>query len=77
MILKDNPLSDFVVLPPQLRNDLWYSNVLTGIIRGALEMINLKVKATFVRDILRGDSDIVIRVELLEVLNDRYEDEDD
>ena len=40
-------------------------------------MINLKVKATFVRDILRGDSDIVIRVELLEVLNDRYEDEDD
>ena len=77
LILKDNPLSDFVVLPPQLRNDLWYSNVLTGIIRGALEMINLKVKATFVRDILRGDSDIVIRVELLEVLNDRYEDEDD
>ena len=40
LVLKDNPLSDFVVLPPELRNELWYSNVLTGIIRGALEMIN-------------------------------------
>ena len=77
LVLKDNPLSDFVVLPPQLRNELWYSNVLTGIIRGALEMINLKVRATFERDTLRGDTDIKIRVELLEVLTDRYEDEDD
>ena len=40
-------------------------------------MINLKVKATFVHDTLRGDTDIVIRVELLEVMTDRYEDEDD
>ena len=40
-------------------------------------MINLKVKATFVRDVLRGDSEIEIRVQLLEVLNDRYEDDDD
>ena len=47
LILRDNPLSDFVVLPPQIRNELWYSNVLVGIIRGALEMINLKVRATF------------------------------
>mmetsp|Transcript_29030 Transcript_29030/g.38687 ORF Transcript_29030/g.38687 Transcript_29030/m.38687 type:complete len:98 (-) Transcript_29030:60-353(-) len=77
LVLKDNPLSDFVVLPPQLKNELWYSNILTGIIRGALEMINLKVRATFARDSLRGDSDIVIRVELLEVMTDRYEDEDD
>ena len=40
-------------------------------------MINLKVKAYFVRDILRGDSEIEIRVELLEVLNDKYEDDED
>ena len=70
-------MSDFVILPNNLKNDLWYSNVLTGIIRGALEMINLKVKAYFVRDILRGDSEIEIRVELLEVLNDKYEDDED
>jgi len=77
LILKDNPLSDFVVLPPLLRNELWYSNVLTGIIRGALEMINLKVRATFQRDTLRGDPEIEIRVELLEVMTDRYEDDDE
>ena len=75
--MKDNPLNDFVVLPGNIRNELWYSNVLTGIIRGALEMINLKVRCTFVRDTLRGDSEIEISVQLLEVLTDRYEDDDD
>ena len=77
LILRDNPLNDFVVLPPQIRNELWYSNVLCGIIRGALEMINLKVKATFVKDTLRGDGELEIAVELIEVLTDRYEDDDD
>ena len=75
--MNDNPLNDFVVLPPQLRNELWYSNVLTGIIRGALEMINLKVRATFIRDTLRGDNEIEIQVELIEVMTDRYDDDDD
>ena len=77
LVMRENPLSDFVVLPNNLKNDLWYSNVLTGIVRGALEMINLKVKAYFVKDILRGDNEIEIRVELLEVLNDKYEDDED
>ena len=40
-------------------------------------MINLKVRATFVRDTLRGDNEIEIRVELLEVLTDRYDDDDE
>ena len=77
MHMRENPLSDFVVLPNNLKNELWYSNVLVGIIRGALEMINLKVKAFFVKDTLRGDDDIEIRVELLEVLKDKYEDDED
>ena len=64
LILKDNPLCDFVVLPSQLRQDLWYSNVLVGIIRGALEMINLKTKCYFIKDTLRGDQECEIRVEL-------------
>ena len=77
LTLKENPLSDYVVLPSNLKNELWYSNVLTGIIKGALEMINLKVKVYFVKDILRGDNEIEIRVELQEVLTDQYEDDDD
>ena len=77
LLLRDNPLNDFVVLPPQLKTELWYSNVLVGIIRGALEMINLRVQAYFEKDTLRGDSEIEIRVVLLEILADKYEDDDD
>ena len=40
-------------------------------------MINLKVRATFVRDTLRGDNEIEIQVELIEVMTDRYDDDDD
>ena len=44
LVLKENPLAEFVVLPPHFKSELWYSNVIAGVIRGALEMINLKVK---------------------------------
>lgn len=76
LVMKENPLNDFVVLPANLRQQLWYSNVLVGIIQGALEMINLKVKATFMKDTLRGDNEIEIKVELLDVLTDKYIDDD-
>ena len=50
LVLRDNPLSDFVVLPEQYARELWYSNIMCGVIRGALEMVNLKVKVYFVKD---------------------------
>lgn len=37
-VLEDNPLIEFVELPEQY-NKLWYSNILCGVIRGALEMV--------------------------------------
>jgi Transport protein particle (TRAPP) component len=37
-VLTDNPLADFVELPDEYR-DLRYSNLLPGVIRGALEMV--------------------------------------
>ena len=40
-------------------------------------MINLKVKVYFVKDQLRGDEDTILRVELLEVMSDKYEDDSD
>ena len=55
LIFKDNPLADFVMLPSGYANTLWYSNILCGLIRGSLEMVNIKVKATFLKDVLRGD----------------------
>lgn len=66
-IFKENPLAEYVVIPPVCREStkLWYSNVYCGILRGALEMINITVKATFISDQLLGDNDTIIRVELV------------
>lgn len=37
----ENPLADFVELPDdgKAHAELWYSNMLCGVIRGALEMV--------------------------------------
>jgi hypothetical protein len=42
-ILEDNPLTDFVELPEQLAG-LKYSNLLCGVIRGALEMVRTRAR---------------------------------
>lgn len=40
LTLDDNPLAEFVELPDEvLEGGLWFSNVLCGVIRGALEMV--------------------------------------
>ncbi len=75
LILRENPLADFVVLPMQYAK-LWYSNVLCGVIRGALDMLNMKVNVYFKKDILRGHDCTEIRVELKEIVKDRYEEDD-
>ncbi|KAG8342752.1 putative Transport protein particle (TRAPP) component [Trypanosoma vivax] len=52
----DNPLSLFVELPEgPIRERLWYSNVICGVIAGALAMVGFVAEASFVRDTLRGD----------------------
>jgi len=38
LILDENPLSEFVELPEEYPN-IFYSNILCGVIRGALEMV--------------------------------------
>ena len=44
----DNPLSDFVELPPAMA-ELRYSNILVGVIRGSLEMVRLCACASLAR----------------------------
>ncbi|KAL3823757.1 hypothetical protein ACHAXA_004850 [Cyclostephanos tholiformis] len=80
--LQENPLSTFVELPAAGDDDyqygaggddlrkLKYSNLYCGVIRGALEQVNLKVECNIVRDTLKGDELNEIRVELKEVLSD-------
>jgi len=40
LIFDENPLTEFVELPEDAM-DLWYSNILCGVIRGALELVNV------------------------------------
>ncbi|KAK4537837.1 hypothetical protein CDCA_CDCA14G3862 [Cyanidium caldarium] len=70
VVFEENPLADFVEMPTALRDQLWFSNLLCGAIRGALEMVQYVVSVSFVRDVLRGDAYNEIRVALRE---QRYE----
>lgn len=74
ILLADNPLIEFVELPPA-HSDLLYSNVLAGVIRGALEMVQMRVDCKFVKDALRGDNTTEIRVELKEVIAEQMDEQ--
>eukprot|EP01132_Coremiostelium_polycephalum_P002513 gene2513-3111_t len=70
LIIEDNPLIDFVELPEHLKHKLYYSNIICGVIRGALEMVQMKVKCTFVKCALSDETSSEIKVVLEEVLSD-------
>ena len=67
--LPDNPLADFVELPPTY-SELRYSNVLCGVVRGSLVMLSMRVECFFAADQLHGDEQTVLRVCLREVLGE-------
>jgi trafficking protein particle complex subunit 3 len=74
LLFTDNPLTDFVELPPQYAS-LCYCNLLCGVIKGALEMIQLQVDCRFVRDVLKGDEVTEMRVELRGVMANTMSEE--
>ena len=69
LILDSNPLTEFVELPDNHMN-LNYSNILCGAIRGGLEMLQIEVEASFVRDVLKGDNTTELRVKFIKKLTD-------
>ena len=54
LVFDENPLADFVELPDdgKAQDELWYSNILCGVLRGALEMVgSLDFEATSDADV--------------------------
>ncbi len=72
LVFDENPLNLFVELPEQLRGRLWYSNILAGVVRGALDMVSFSCEVNYVRDVLRGHDTNEIRVVLKEVREDTF-----
>jgi len=76
LILEENPLVTFVELPEE-QSELQFSNIICGVIRGALEVIQMRVEVSFVKDALKGDDVTELRLTLLELLVDEPPPGDD
>lgn len=79
LVFDENPLADFVELPDDGRaqDELWFSNIYCGILRGALEMVQVQVEAHFISDVLRGNDTTEMRVSLIRYIDDELPPEDD
>ena len=70
LVLDENPFTEFVDLPEKY-SGLLYSNMLCGVIRGALEMTQMKVTCNFISDALRPGEEVTeIRVYFKEYLSE-------
>ncbi|XP_068241766.1 trafficking protein particle complex subunit 3 isoform X1 [Palaemon carinicauda] len=69
VVLDSNPLAEFVELPDSYLG-LRYSNILSGVIRGACEMVQLEVMVWFIADQLKGDNVTEIRVKFIKRIED-------
>lgn len=65
----DNPFNDYVELPEKYKG-LFYSNMLCGVIRGCLEVVQIRVEVAYLKCPLQGADQSEIKVTLKEYLKD-------
>lgn len=69
LLMEHNPLTDFVELP-EGHSGLNYCSILCGVLRGALEMVQMEVAVWFVQDQLKGDNITELRLKFIKRLED-------
>ena len=69
LVFGETPLTQYVELPERW-SKLHFANILCGAIRGALEMIQMRVECYFEKDMLQGADTNEIRIILKEILED-------
>eukprot|EP00474_Spongospora_subterranea_P001609 CRZ02067.1 hypothetical protein [Spongospora subterranea] len=73
---KNNPLVEFVELPKEYA-DLTMCALVAGAVRGALEMIQVRVETSVIRDSLKGDDCTEIRVIRKGIIREEFNPGDD
>lgn len=76
IIFPENPLNLYVELPEKFK-DLWYSNILCGIVRGLLEIVNYEVECIYLKDKLKGDDTNEIQVNIKQIIEERFIDDEE
>ncbi|VDO32314.1 unnamed protein product [Onchocerca flexuosa] len=74
LVLESNPLAEFVEVPSELAQDLRYSQILCGAIRGALEMMHMEVQTFIVQE---QSQSVEIRVKFIRILQESVPPGDD
>ncbi|XP_072911579.1 trafficking protein particle complex subunit 3-like [Hemitrygon akajei] len=64
LFLEKNPLTDYVEIPNK-HSCLLYSNMICGILRGALKMVRLQVDVQLLQDSVKGNNVTEIRMRLV------------
>ncbi|GMM28102.1 TRAPP complex core subunit [Martiniozyma asiatica (nom. inval.)] len=63
-------IDELAIKRKDARKKLWYSNILVGVLKGALEMVQLDCEVSWISDALRGDESTLMRVKFVKVLKD-------
>jgi hypothetical protein len=75
-LFSENSLALYVEIPENLKG-LIYTNIINGVLRGVCEIANFKIESKFIKDKLNGDDINEIQINLIEIIEERFVDDED